>query len=139
VAYGTLGDPVKERATLTGYLASWLDATSGTIRESTYSRYKSAVRVHVVPALGSYKLSDLKADHVQRLHSAKRAEGQSFQSVLHIHRILHLALSQAVRWGYCVRNVCDLVDKPKVPRHEMLTFTLEHARAFLSRGRHRSP
>lgn len=132
VRSGTLGAPTKERATLADYLENWLKATKSTIRLKTYHRYESAVRVHIIPALGKTKLPDLKADQIQRLYGEKQASGQSPQSVVHIHRILSRALSQGVRWGYCVRNVCDLVDPPKVSRHEMRTFTLEHARAFLA-------
>jgi integrase len=129
---GTLGEPSKERVTVASFLESWLEATKSTIRLKTYHRYESAVRVHLTPALGKLKLSDLRGDRLQRLYSEKLAGGLSPRSVVHIHRILHRALAQGVRWGYCAVNVCELVDPPKVPRHEMQTFTLEHARAFLA-------
>ena len=32
------------------------------------------------------------------------------------HVVLHRALGQAVRWGLVVRNVADLVEKPRAPR-----------------------
>ena len=128
---GTLGEPAKERA-------SHASSKAGSKQPREPFAYRPTVDtnlvvlVHLIPALGKTKLSELKADQIQKLYSGKLATVQSPQSVLHIHRILHRALAQAMRWGYCVRNVCDLVDKPKVPRHEMQTFNLEHARAFLA-------
>ena len=34
--------------------------------------------------------------------------------MLHIHRVLHTALAQAVKWGYLARNVADQATPPRV-------------------------
>ena len=50
--------------TLGQYLDSWLSNIKDTIRQRTWERYESVVRVHVRPALGNVKLKDLTRAHV---------------------------------------------------------------------------
>src|SRR5215813_12489325 len=44
---------VGDRQTVGQYLLSWLQAAKPTIRERTWRRYESLVRIHVIPVLGS--------------------------------------------------------------------------------------
>ena len=42
------------------YLARWLsDSVRDTVRQRTFERYESIVRVHLVPAIGRVKLKSL--------------------------------------------------------------------------------
>lgn len=132
-AHGLIGDAAKERETVAGYLARWLEANKATVRLSTWWHYERIVRLHVVPALGTKKLRAVRPDDLQRLYAAKLAEpvrprpGQKRarattytpKMVHHIHAALHRAFGQAVKWGYLVRNVVEAVDPPSVPRMEM--------------------
>lgn len=47
------------------------------------------------------------------------------------HAVLHRALNQAVKWGLVDRNVCDAVDRPRVPRKELRTLNAEEAQRLL--------
>ncbi|HTI14507.1 MAG TPA: site-specific integrase, partial [Dictyobacter sp.] len=58
-------------------------------------------------------------------------EGYSAQTVKHIHRLLHRALNDAVRWDLVTKNVCDRVDAPRVAKREMKAFTPQEAQSFL--------
>ncbi len=40
-----------------------------------------------------------------------------------MHRVLHAALKQAVKWQLVARNVCDAVDPPKPVASEMRALT----------------
>ncbi|MGH7876579.1 MAG: site-specific integrase [Candidatus Dormibacteraceae bacterium] len=46
--------------------------------------------------------------------------------------VLRTALGQAQRWGLVARNVAELVDGPRVERHEIRPFDPAEARAFLA-------
>lgn len=48
-----------------------------------------------------------------------------------MHRLLHKAFNDALKWNLITRNVCDLVDTPRVPKHEMKVFSSEQAQQFL--------
>jgi integrase len=58
------------------YLDSWLtDSVKDTVRQRTYERYESIVRVHIKPALGRVKLDALTPNHVRRLYRRKLDSG----------------------------------------------------------------
>lgn len=113
------------------FLARWLEATKSTVRPRTWQRYEEYVRLHAVPALGRLRLSNLGPHHLQSLYSERLEAGFSAQTVVHLHRVLHRALSQAVRWGLVVRNVTELVDPPRVPRKQMRALSPDEARRLL--------
>ena len=116
---GLLSDAAVGRDTVAIYIARWLEVVKTTIRPSTWERYADLLRLHVVPTLGKYKLTDLRPDVLQRLYAAKLAAGLAPRTVHHIHAVLHAAFEQAMRWGYVSRNVIDVVAPPKVPRVEL--------------------
>jgi integrase len=54
------------------YLDRWLSHSArGRVRQKTYERYESIVRVHLVPALGRIRLKALTPDHVRGLYPAR--------------------------------------------------------------------
>jgi integrase len=117
--------------TILKFLMDWLTGARPGLRASTWKRYEELVRLHIVPTLGSMKLSKLTPQHVQNLYATLLSSGLSPATVQRVHACLHRALGQATRWGYTTRNVASLADPPRVRRHEMTTFTGEEARRFL--------
>ena len=93
------------------YLDRWLsDAVRGTVRESTFSRDKYLATNHVKPSIGRVKLKNLNALHLTRLYRERMDSGLSGSTVQKIHRVIHKALAQAVRWSLISRN-------PPMPPH----------------------
>ena len=121
-----------EDQTLSTFLTAWLhDTAQHQVRERTYIRYRELLELHVMPVLGKVKLQKLSPQQLQRLYNQKLEEGYAPQTVKHIHRLLHHALHDALRWQLIGRNVCDAVDAPRVPKKEMQAFTGEQAQQFL--------
>jgi len=116
---GMRADTTHARDTLAAYLAEWLAVAQTTTRASTHERYEKAIRLHIVPTLGKVRLTDLRAEQVQRLYADKLKEGQSPRSVEKIHVVLHRALKIAVQWGRVPRNVIEGVYKPKASKFEI--------------------
>lgn len=116
---GKLSEPATGRVTVGAFLSRWLDATRATLRPTTRKRYEELLRLHVLPALGRTRLDALRPDALQRLYAAKLDAGLAPRTVHHIHRVLHTALNQAVRWHYAPANVAAAVDPPTVPRQEL--------------------
>jgi len=57
------------KLTVGEYLDRWLShSVRDTVRQKTYERYESIVRVHLVPALGRSRLKTLTPDHVRGLY-----------------------------------------------------------------------
>ncbi len=95
------------------------------------AEFGELLQLHVLPILGKVQLQKLLPQHLQKLYNQKLEEGYAPQTVKHIHRVLHRALGDALRWQLVVRNVCDAVDPPRVPRKEMQALTGEQALQFL--------
>lgn len=129
---GLLTDPTRE--TLAEFLERWLrDVASHTVRPVTLQSYMDTVRPHVLRhQIGTLPLAQLTPMHLQRLYSEKLAEGLSRRTVQYIHRILHRALDQAVKWNLLARNPADAVDVPRPARKEMATLSPEQARALMA-------
>jgi integrase len=121
-----------EDQTLGTFLTTWLqDTVKNKVRPRTYERYRELIELHVVPMLGKIQLQKVSPQHLQKLYNQKLEEGYAPQTVKHIHRVLHRALGDAMRWQLIVRNVCDAVDPPRVPKKEMQALTGEQAQQFL--------
>jgi integrase len=121
-----------EDQTLSDFLTVWLrDIVKNNVRERTYGRYREVVTLHLVPTLGKTKLQKLTPQQLQLLYNQKLEEGYAPQTVKHIHRVLHKALGDALKWQLVVRNVCDAVRAPRVPRKEMQVLSGEQAQQFL--------
>jgi len=87
-----------ERIGFGEYLRRWLnDSYKASVRERTYDRAESLVRVHLEPALGHVRLSKLTGAHFQGLYQRKLDAGLSARSVQRIHQVSNTALKQAVK------------------------------------------
>ena len=117
---------------LSEFTARWLvDVAKPRLKASTHLRYTQLLDKHVLPTLGKVRLNKLTPQHLHRLYREKLAAGLAPRSVGHIHRVLHVALETALRWDLVSRNVCDLVDPPRVDRGEYQVLNPEQARRFL--------
>ena len=121
-----------EDQTLSTFLTTWLqDTAQPRLRDRTYLRYRELIELHVLPMLGKVKLQKLSPQHLQKLYNKKREEGYAPQTIKHIHRVLHRALNDALKWDLVAKNVCNAVDAPRVPKQEMKALTPEQAQQFL--------
>ncbi len=60
------------KQTVGEYLERWLEeCVKGTVRESTFDRYKYAIGPHIKPALGRMKLKSLTPAHVRGFYREK--------------------------------------------------------------------
>ncbi len=138
------GLPVKvDRQSTAEFLARWLEDTAKpTLRPTTYRAYETRVRLYLVPRIGRIPLAQLGPQHVQALQNdllntkmiARNRGGSGYLSpatVLDTRRVLHKALSQAVKWGMIPRNPVELVDPPSVQRPEVQPLDPDQARTLL--------
>jgi integrase len=121
-----------ERQTVATLLEAWLeDSAASRVRPRTLERYKQIVRMHVVPALGHVRLSQLTPAHVERMRNEALARGVAPQSVAHHRAVLRTALNVAMRWGWIARNAAALADPPRIPEREVWALGPADARSLL--------
>jgi|CXWL01.1.fsa_nt_gi integrase len=122
------------KMTLAEWLVEWLNsAIKPHKRLRTYETYHSVITQRLTPALGHYRLSDLRASHIQAYYQSSTLAPATLQQ----HQaILHHALKSAVMQDLIPRNAASLViGKPRQREgHETLTqncWEAEEAKRFL--------
>lgn len=140
------GIPVPDRAwKLADYLPYWLSAYVTDLKPTTARGYESAVRLHLIPALGTKRLDGLQVQHVKAfmdefrrkclcctagLDKSRRADRRccsvgrccqrypSARQIQFVHAVLRNALQHAMREELVSRNVAKLVRVPS-PRYKV--------------------
>ncbi len=132
------GSFITERdQTLETYLHYWLQMRrdSLTIKVSTYASYKSYLRRHVLPALGSITIQKLTGGLIQSLYFQLKQEGLSPNTIHLVHTILNAALNDAVKWRKIPFNPCKDLTPPKLQKKEMKYLSQEEAIQLLEAAR----
>lgn len=104
--------------TLAEYLYYWYEQCCiKKLSVTTYESYKRNIDKYIIPQLGNIKLENLLPLQLQSFYS-ELSKNLSNTTILYIHRILHSALRQAMKWDLVVRNVADNVDTPKKEKYQ---------------------
>ena len=121
-----------ENITVEIYLDRFMhDVAAHTLKPKTINSYQSFINKHIVPEIGSIKLSQLRPDHLQNLYSKKLESGLSKRTVQYIHAIIRRSLNQAVKWGLIYRNPTDAVTAPTPKKKAPDTLTEDQVNTFL--------
>jgi len=94
---GTYVQPA--RMSLAEYLRKWLeDYARHNTRPKSYELYRYLSERHIIPALGSTPLPELRPPAIQSFYAAKLTEGRlSPQTVRHCHTVIRESLGHAVK------------------------------------------
>lgn len=89
---------VSSATTLAVYLRDWLETQALRIRKSSYPTWKNHIEIHLIPAIGGYKLQLLRPEHIQkRLIPELIKKGLANSTIKEIYKVLKHALSDAVK------------------------------------------
>jgi integrase len=92
-------------ATVDQLLTEWMRFQSGRSRSpTTLNGYHSLIDHHISPSIGSIKISDLTAHHLDSLYGKCTKAGKSPRTIRNIHNVIGAALNQGVRWGWLEKN-----------------------------------
>lgn len=123
--------------TLGLYLEEWLDRVEPTLARTASSNYRIVLRSHVLPHLGTRRLTKLEPRGVALLYRHLLEQGGrggrplSATTVRTVHRVLHKALEDAVRDGALGRNPLARVQPPKAVKRELQVWDRDQVRKFL--------
>ena len=119
------------RLTVAAFLDRWLQVSRNRVKPRTHFRYGELVRLHVNPVIGGTQLTKLRPLHVEELYGLLRKHGLSGTTVLQVHRILHAAFNQAVKWQLLERNPTDAVKAPRKTSREAASLGADEIPALL--------
>lgn len=128
-------EPTKR--TVAEFLDAWIEGVRVEIAESAWANYGNLIRSYVKPGLGDIRLTDLTPQRVQAFYAELLASGKrdgtglAPRSVSAVHKVLHRALQDAVRWHELPRNPADAVKRPRVTKGDLQVWSAEEARRFL--------
>ena len=118
--------------TVQQFLESWLeDVHKARIRINSYNIYRQLLTNHVLPALGHIRLQKLSTRDIDELYARKLKEGYAVETVRAMHRLLHRALRDAVKWKLVSWNACDDANQPRAVKYETRILTLEQAKKLM--------
>lgn len=129
------GHTINQDLTLKEYLEYFFEnyvATNTAPRTQLF--YADIYRLHIIPYLGSIKISMLQPSHLQSYYTHLLNEKQlSKATVKKHHRALHLAFKHAVKWGMLYRNVTEAVDPPRPDRQVRKVLNKTQLNQFLEK------
>jgi integrase len=112
--------------TLGQILQAWLSHQEGRVRPRTIEGYRYIIDRHIIPAIGSIKMSQLKPLDIDNYYMSKGSSGRcdgsgglSDRSVKSHHRVLHAALQWAQKKTLIKFNPVKKADAPKVASHKI--------------------
>lgn len=136
ISNGTYVEPAK--TTLADFLDRWCDHVKSHVSPKTHERYSEIARKTIAPVLGAVILHKLTGAQIDAAYSKALSSGRrdgmgglSPRTVHHTHRVLKLALGQAVRWELLLRNPADAATPPKVEKQEMQTYDMPETVALI--------
>lgn len=100
--------------TVAWWAERWLDTVVHRIRPATLRSYRKVIRSHVIPALGSWPLADLRPGDVERWTAGLSERGLRPSTVALSRRVLAACLADAERDGRAPRNAARLAHAPRV-------------------------
>lgn len=103
------------QVTVADYAQLWLDGLANQARKATTLRgYRSVLRAHVLPALGSTPLKALTATDLDALYASLLREKLAMTTVHHVHAVVSKMLHDAERKGLVTRNVARMANAPSL-------------------------
>lgn len=126
------------RRTVENYVNEWHQAVKGALRPSTWVNYRNYLDAYVIPVIGQSALQDLTAVRLNLLYShllehgrVKGPGGLAPKTVQNVHRMLHRALRDAVKWDLLPRNFAEDAEPPRASRPRPSIWTPEQLGAFV--------
>ena len=131
------------KATVGEYLSTWInDIHASQLKVTTLERYKQVINKHLIPELGTIKLQDLRASHVQALYTnlltrpTATGEPLSPRTVELIGTVLKIAIKYAVNVDEVMAvNPASRVPLPKGKGSIPAPWSIQELNTFLDVAR----
>ena len=119
--------------TVNQYVSEWLDSYGqSNIKPVTRDGYLKKLRPHILPTIGGLRLRQVRPHHLASVYGEMARKGLSAQTILHVHRVIHVALAEAVKSGLLPFNPASRVTPPKVQATGPSVWNLEEVQTFLA-------
>jgi len=104
-----------EKLTVGDYLTEWLKIYCAKKAPSTKSGYKNYINNHIIPKLGTIKITKLLPMHIINFYNEEAEAELSGTTIKQEHAILRKAFNDAVKNGLLVSNPASKIGKDDLP------------------------
>jgi len=101
------------------------------VKPSTKRSYDCELRVHILPALGAMRISDVAPLHIEKLLQSRLEGGSSPKTVRNLVGLLQSIFSLAVDNDLIPRSPIRDRHKPRVTRHEKPVWNAEQLKLII--------
>lgn len=122
--------------TVASFSKTWLDHVAHRVKSNTLKRYRELLLVHVAPAIGPVRMTEVRATHVQQVID-RVLDVRSPRTAVNVYRVLSEMFGEAVRWGVIATNPAAGVRPPRAPRPKLHIPDQQTCGAILHRVRGR--
>ena len=121
------------KITVAEYAKEYMQSHVSTLAPFTQRTYEKNLRIHILPALGKKKLTDLTHWEVQRFAASLGVNGKGLapKTVHTVFGTLHALLTAAQRDEIIIRNVADKCTLPRVTQSRAKAITSSELTRFL--------
>ena len=129
-------------ATVGELLERWFAVSAPGWSPATVRQTRSVLRCQLLPHVGDVRVGDLTAERIDELYAelgvrgGQRGQPLAPGTIKRVHVVLHLALAQAMRWGWTWDNTADrahritaVAREPEPPTVDELNRLLDDVRA----------
>lgn len=124
------------------FLTEWHAAVRASLRPTTWVNYRDYMNAYVIPVIGETRLQELTPVRLNLLYGHLLTKGRvrgpgglAPKTVQNVHRMLHRALSDAVKWDLIPRNVAEDAQPPRVSRKRPKVWAPEQLGQFVQQVR----
>jgi integrase len=117
----------------------WHAAIRPGVRATTWVNYRDYLKAYVLPTIGGTRLDELTPVRLNLLYShlltagrVRGGGGLAPKTVQNVHRMLHRALRDAVKWDYLPRNAAEDAEPPRARRTKPKVWTPAQLRTFIA-------
>lgn len=119
------------RISLEKFLLEWLNTSNAHLQANTLRDYQKAVENYITPHLGKTRLMDLRLADIERFYATLVMDGVGAYMVKYVHRVLHVALSKAVKYSLIGFNPASGASLPRHRAAEMEVLDSSQVSQFL--------
>lgn len=121
-----------DQITLSEWFQIWFwDYKANLVKQSTLQTYQAIYKNQIEPFLGDWKLSQIKAYHIQKLYNRIMETNISTKYLRDIHHILHNMFDTAIINDFISKNPCIGVVMPSVTHKERRVLSVEEQQQLL--------
>lgn len=111
--------PTKSDLSLASYAPLWLD-NRDEIKATTRDLYQSQLRLHILPALGQFRIAAITSTQISKWNTELKPNGPTVAA--QCYRLLRTIFNHAISQGLLVTNPCTIrnAGNPKVKREAVM-------------------